>query len=305
MIVGADFYAGLKFSPNGTHIVWKQWFHPQMPWDGSELHVGEINFPVVHDQTVPSLICDHIVHVAGNKQTSVSFPSWASNDALVFTSNDSGYLNPWKYILSSGKASPVLRVPYPFDFGSASTLGDSPYALTDSSGTGGVFSVFIGGRNALFYVNIDSGAPPLEITPPKQYASIQNIQPLPTRPSNIVFLGKFTQHLPRIILCSVNISATGRLLDQPSFIPMESTVPSIPINLKWSIASPVPMTLYITPEKPLHIVFYLPTNGQYSGSSIPCERPPSIISMHGGPTKIAAQSFDWTKQFFTTRGWAW
>ncbi|KZP22880.1 alpha/beta-hydrolase [Athelia psychrophila] len=266
LVAGADFYAGLKFSPDGTHMTWKQWFHPQMPWDGSELHIGEIAFVIVSEQPAHSLTCENVVHIAGNEQTSVSFPSWANNDVLVFTSNESGYLNPWKYVLSSCKASPVLHAPYPFDFGSASALGDSPYAFTDPSGTGAMFSVFISGRSSLFYVSIESGAPPLELTSRKQYAVIQNIRQLHAQPSSIVFLGKLTHRPPRIVVCSVNISSG---------------------------------------EQPLHIVFFLPTNAQYSGSSVPYERPPSIVSIHGGPTKMASQDFDWTKQFFTSRGWAW
>ncbi|KAF7986738.1 hypothetical protein HWV62_20302 [Athelia sp. TMB] len=305
LISGADFYGGLQFSPDGTHIVWKQWFHPQMPWDGSELHVGTIIFSSSNNQPAQSLICEQITQIAGDEQISVSFPSWANNDVVIFTSNQSGYLNPWKYTLSSARSSPVLDTPHPFDYGSASVLGDSPYAFVGSYGTSAVFSVLDRGRNALFYVSLESGAPPLEITPPKEYALIQNMRQIYSRPSTVVFLGKLIADLPRIVLCALNLSSTGALVERPSFQPIKASNTVISMNLKWSIAWPVPLVLYVKPDQPLHIVYYLPTSKQYSGSSIPHEKPPCIISCHGGPTKIAAQCFDWTRLFFTSRGWAW
>ena len=30
-----------------------------------------------------------------------------------------------------------------------------------------------------------------------------------------------------------------------------------------------------------------------------------MVNVHGGPTSYVAQSLDWRKQYFTSRGWAW
>ncbi len=38
---GNDFYSSPKLSPDGTQLAWLTWNHPNMPWDGCELWVGE------------------------------------------------------------------------------------------------------------------------------------------------------------------------------------------------------------------------------------------------------------------------
>ena len=42
LVSGPDFVAAPRVSPDGRHLAWFQWHHPDMPWDGTELHVAEL-----------------------------------------------------------------------------------------------------------------------------------------------------------------------------------------------------------------------------------------------------------------------
>lgn len=39
---GHDFVAAPRLSPDGTHLAWVAWDHPNMPWDDSMLYVAQV-----------------------------------------------------------------------------------------------------------------------------------------------------------------------------------------------------------------------------------------------------------------------
>src|SRR5690606_30964532 len=43
LVTGPDFVAAPRISPDGRHLAWLQWHHPDMPWDGTELWVARID----------------------------------------------------------------------------------------------------------------------------------------------------------------------------------------------------------------------------------------------------------------------
>src|SRR6185436_9700535 len=41
LVSGNDFYSTPRLSPDGARLAWLTWNHPNMPWDGCELWVGQ------------------------------------------------------------------------------------------------------------------------------------------------------------------------------------------------------------------------------------------------------------------------
>ena len=43
LVTGNDFYSSPRLSPDGGRLAWLTWNHPNMPWDGTELVVCDVN----------------------------------------------------------------------------------------------------------------------------------------------------------------------------------------------------------------------------------------------------------------------
>ncbi|KAJ7675444.1 alpha/beta-hydrolase [Mycena rosella] len=286
LVAGADFYASPKFSPDGTRIVWQQWFLPDMPWQGAEIFAADV---IVE---ADKLEIRNSSRIAGQKTTnSVSYPGWATATTILFTNDKSGYYNPWK---SEQEASPIFPQPFDQDFGEpAWGLGRSPYAVIDD-GKQVLFSAFQGGRSVLYAVDINDGTRHLVENP---YVGIQNMHPAGA--GKVVFIGERVDAPPEIVICTVrsDSSVLFALISKPT------AAPGFPVGL---ISVAQPMTLKAGADgHPVHILYYPPTNPDYSGTSIPGEKPPCVLYAHGGPTHFAGHALELMTQYYTSRGWAW
>ncbi|CAA7263866.1 unnamed protein product [Cyclocybe aegerita] len=294
LVSGADFYAIPKFSPNGKRIAWVQWFHPDMPWEGGEVHIGDV---VVGADGTLAVANDTLI--AGEREkTGAGYPAWASDDRLIFTSDESGFVNPWKF--EDGKATPLLPEPIPEDFGHAFwLLHFSPYAILDKEGRTGLFTGLKEGRDVIYLVDLTGGAPPKLIENP--YVITESIHTVSRDRQEIVFAAQKIDEKDSIVRCS--LTSLGGLefnILKPALAVVADGIP-LPSNI---ISTPQPITLDVS-GSPLHVVYYPPHNPDYSGSDIEGEKPPCVVNVHGGPTGFTTQGLTWGKQFFTSRGWGW
>ena len=295
LLSGADFYALPRFSPDGNHITWQQWYHPDMPWEGGKVYVADV---IANENT---LYVKNEIHVAGVRgKVSAGYPSWRDNDNLIFTSDESGYVNPWKY--TNSKASPLFSKPIAEDFGAPFwVLNLSFYALIDKEGKFALFSAATNGRDVLYLVDLNGGSQPKLIQSP--FVVIDSIRTISLEREEVVFRGQKTDEKPAIIRCSLSS------LMKEEFITLKAApvvlVDGLPLP-RDTISLPQPMTLKIPPnDSPLPVIYYPPYNPKYSGSSIEGEKPPCIVNIHGGPTGLENQGLNWTTQYFTSRGWGW
>jgi dipeptidyl aminopeptidase/acylaminoacyl peptidase len=81
---GNDFYSSPRIGPDGRRLAWLTWNHPNMPWDGCELWVGEFaSDGSLSDQQ----------RVAGAIDESIFQPEWSPDGTLYFVSDRSGWWN--------------------------------------------------------------------------------------------------------------------------------------------------------------------------------------------------------------------
>ncbi|KAG5715192.1 Dipeptidyl peptidase family member 6 [Termitomyces sp. T112] len=290
LISGADFYASPKFSPDGTRLAWQQWSHPDMPWEGSHVYIADVVI-----RSYDGLSLKNFAHVAGEAlKISAVYPSWANNDTLVFTSDESGYINPWMY--QNGKATALFPKPIQYEFGSPGWLLQThPYAIVDEKGGLAVFITTKDGRNGLDIVDLTGGSPPRTIETP--FVVVENIWSLSRKAREIIFSGeKVDEGLSVVKLTLDDTFGTRFTVLKPAPVPEFSSD---------FISVPKPMSLEAPNGELVHVVYHPPKNPDYLGSSVLGERPPCVVLAHGGPTAIAMQNLSWTTQYFTSRGWAW
>ena len=85
---GHDFVSYPRLSPDGRHLVWTTWDHPQMPWDGTELWIGEI---------AGEGRLEGVVKLAGGSEESIYQPTWSPQGVLHFVSDRSGWWNLYRW----------------------------------------------------------------------------------------------------------------------------------------------------------------------------------------------------------------
>ena len=231
------------------------------------------------------------------REVSVVHPRWIDSDTLIFLTDESGFLNPWVYSVSSKSADALLATPVSQDFAlPAFTLADSPYTVLDAGKKILLFSAFQNGRSVLYLFEWKTKSL-LPIDNP--FVSISAIRAVDDK--TLVFQARSTRTPSAIIRLTIsNLSAPH---SGATYETLKSSVESLPFPDSL-ISQPEPLTLG-TESEPVYATLYPPTNFAYDGSPDPTEKPPCIVNAHGGPTGMAIQGLDWTRQYFTSRGWAW
>ncbi|GJJ15140.1 hypothetical protein Clacol_009415 [Clathrus columnatus] len=285
VVEGADFYDFSKPSPDGTKLTWVQWFHPDMPWQGSELVLADLS--VVGN----SVKATNLKVIAGErKNISIQQPSWPSNDRLLFISDASGYLNPWTYTLSTGIAKINTPNGISEDFcGLAWALGNSDYAALTKSLV--IHTSIRNDRSLLSVWDLDKETFTYLPTP---YSHIESVKVLSA--TEAVFVGHKDDDTPAIV--KITISAVG---DEPKYDVLKSTwdnrFPREIISKPHIFSFPVPPS-----DELIHVVYYPPHNPKFKAPE--GQLPPAVIVLHGGPTGRLLVTLTWTIQFWTSRGWA-
>ncbi|MGH8278023.1 MAG: S9 family peptidase [Gammaproteobacteria bacterium] len=264
---GSDFYSSPTLSPDGLQLAWLCWNAPLMPWQGCELWLAELDERGVLQ--APR-------RIAGGAQESIFQPQFAPDGVLHFVSDSNGYWNIYRHVSGSNPAVTQVRMDHGFaqwNFGMSSYgfLADGTLLATRMhDGVSELLAVRTSGASE----SVNTGMSQIE-----HLHAAGNLCTLlaasPTQPAAVLF--GTPQHLTPVT-------------------PPTMSVPAGNISAAQFIRFPADNS------ETVYAWYYPPCNPEYEPK--PGERPPLLVTCHGGPTAMSSNGLDPRIQFWTSRGFA-
>ncbi len=272
---GYDFYSFPRISPDGKRLAWTCWNHPQMPWDGTELWVGDL--------TSGGSISNARL-VAGSRTESVFQPAWSPNGTLHFVSDRSGWWN--LYAESSGKILPILEIEA--EIGVPQWLfGYSRYAFLSDGRIACVAS--IRGLDELLICDPRSGKPDVPAHIEIPYTTFAGI--VSDGAHRLFFAAASHLKAPEVAALDIRDSQV-RVLKRSLEITIDPAY----------LSEPEPIEFPTSNGLTAFALFYAPKNRDFV--PLAGERPPLLVTSHGGPTSATTPALRLSVQYWTSRGFA-
>ncbi|MFJ5641728.1 prolyl oligopeptidase family serine peptidase [Streptomyces sp. NPDC093223] len=259
------FVTGPRLSPDGRRAAWLAWDHPRMPWDGTELLVGEVG----DDGTLKGART-----VAGGPDESIAQVEWAKDGRLLYASDRSGWWNLYR------DGTPLCPREEEFA-GPLWKLGQRWFAPLDN----GLIAVVHGrGATALGILDPESGELVDAAGPWTEFAPA-----LAAHGTRVVAVGASPRTAFEVVELDTAsgraraVGATHRDPVDPALYP-----------------EPLVRTFTGPGGREVHAHIYPP---HHPGHRAPDgELPPYVVWAHGGPTGRAPLVLDLAIAYFTSRG---
>jgi dipeptidyl aminopeptidase/acylaminoacyl peptidase len=271
LVQGSDFYGAPRLSPDGRQMAWLVWNHPNMPWDGTELWLGEMSAEggVVNRRLV-----------AGGTVESIFQPEWSPGGTLYFVSDRSGWWNLYRLRRDDVEALHPMEA----EFGLPGwVLGLRCY---DVAGPGQIACAYCR-RGAWGLALLDTELLAFEpvALPYTQISGVRGgngaacfVAGSPLEAAAVVRLD-LTTHTIEVLRRS------GDTRPDPAFV-----------------SSPRTIEFLTEHGRTAHGFFYSPRNRDFARP--PGEHPPLLVMCHGGPTDAVSPTLSLGAQFWTSRGFA-
>lgn len=272
IVMGHDFFGYPTPSPGGRKLAWICWDHPRMPWDGTELQVGDI------DRTGA---VSNIHTILGGADESVLAPVWASEDALYAATDASGWWNIVRVSVTGGGTTVVTTREEEFA-GPLWSLGTSWYAVLAD----GRIAV-THGTSARRLGILD----PVEGTLRDLDLPFTSFAAVSARETDVLALGMAANRPTTLIMVPH--------ADPDEGVELLRTAESALQDVAY-LPEPYPITAAGVGGRDVHAWVYPPRNPAVRAPD--GELPPFIVTVHGGPTSQASVALSLSTAYFTSRG---
>jgi len=271
---GADFYMQPAWSPDGTHIAWVEWNHPNMPWDGSLLKLAAFNPETRALSDIRTIDGDaytaifqpvfspngmHLAYMASRKsKDEITLYQLISEQKVSFSNGHNFLPAAWVQGLHSMAWNPTSQAIYWIDMHHGKTQlarlevtkGKSEYLPSDG------FTLH-------------------EQIALSDQGTLAYIAQSPKLPSRVLVSG--ARHQEIIARSQADQVEPGYLSD--------------PTDFTWVSSD----------GQTVHGLYFAPFNQAYLSD----EKPPMICYIHGGPTSAVNDGFNLEANYFTSRGYAY
>jgi dipeptidyl aminopeptidase/acylaminoacyl peptidase len=273
LVQGHDFYSNPRISPDGKHLTWLAWNHPNMPWIGTELWAGMISETGdIHEP----------VRIAGSADESIFQPEWSPGGILHFVSDRTGWWNLYRH--HDGRSEAVLvknaefgEPQWAFGMATYGFLRDGRIICSYRETGRSHIAIFSEPAGELFPLDL----PYTEVSNLRvSFDFIVFIGGAPDKPSSIVKI-RLDPMAIEVLKQSTDIA------DQP--------------NIRACLSAPA-LVEFPSRRGNVYAWYYAPLNNAFIAPSD--DLPPLIVHSHGGPAAAASNTLDLRTQYWTSRGYA-
>lgn len=271
LVSGADFYSTLRLDPRGRTLCWLSWNHPNLPWDGTDLWVADVEADGSLGQPR---------HVAGGASESIFQPSWSPDGTLYFVSDRTGWWN--LYRVRDGDIEALA--PMEAEFGIPQWIfGMATYGFLSPSQVVGI--VHRRGKDTLYTLDTET----------RQYREIDLnstvLSGIRAANGRVVMSMASPTESPAIAELTAG-TWEPRVLRRTSDVEVDAGYLSVPEEIEFPTEN----------GRTAFGIYYPPKNREYEAP--PGEKPPLIVESHGGPTSRSNSALDLEIQYWTSRGFA-
>ena len=286
IVAGADFYSDPRPSLCGNRLAWLQWNHPNMPWDGCELHVGRLDGAGVAASR----------RIAGGADEWIFGPAWRHDGALTWVSDGSGWSTLWELEGDPTAPGASPRIGVDVTDGEIQTapwiFGMSRHAAWPAAGDGRglAYAVARRGGHELRLLEEASGA--AGAGPAVAYRTHTSFGALrPWEDGVVAVAGSPSVENEILHVTAGGATAEAGVVHSP---------PALRLDPGFT-PEPDPVTFPTTGGDVAHGLFYPPANPHVTsgGRAGP---PPLLVMAHGGPTGAARTGLHLGLRYWTSRG---
>ena len=265
---GADFYSNPSLSPDGKQLSFLRWNHPQMPWDGTECVLLELDPP---GNVVRTSI------IAGSAYESIFQPQWSPAGELFFVSDRSNWWNiyRWDGVTSHAiclQAAEFATPQWVFGMSCYGFLSNTEILCCFSQQ--GFWQLGVINTQTLALTIID--------------ADFRDISSIRCHNGKGYFIAAGAAQSAQL-WCYANATIA----------PLTANVQTIDSHF---FAAPQAVEFPTRDGDIAYGFFYAPTNPDAQKPT--AELPPLLVMCHGGPTGATESSLNLKIQFWTSRGFA-